>query len=61
MIFVLPLVSRALQLPAGVGGAWIGSSEFADAAGFAAAQAYGDLAARGVLPVRAINPSGLSR
>jgi uncharacterized membrane protein YadS len=28
-------------LPAGVGGAWIGSSEFADAAGFAAAQAYG--------------------
>ncbi len=41
MIFVLPLVSRALQLPAGVGGAWIGTSEFADAAGFAAAQAYG--------------------
>jgi uncharacterized membrane protein YadS len=49
MIFVLPLVSRALQLPAGVGGAWIGSSEFADAAGFAAAQAYGDLAAQGIV------------
>ncbi len=49
MIFVLPLVSRALGLPAGVGGAWIGSSEFADAAGFAAAQAYGDLAAQGVV------------
>jgi uncharacterized integral membrane protein (TIGR00698 family) len=49
MIFVLPLVSRALGLPAGVGGAWIGSSEFADAAGFAAAQAYGDLAAQGVI------------
>ena len=49
MIFVLPLVSRALGLPAGVGGAWIGSSEFADAAGFAAAQAYGDLAAQGAV------------
>jgi uncharacterized integral membrane protein (TIGR00698 family) len=44
MIFVLPLVSRALHLPAGVAGAWIGTSEFADAAGLAAAQAYGDLA-----------------
>ncbi len=40
MIFVLPLVSRALELPTGVAGAWIGTSEFADAAGFAAAQAY---------------------
>ena len=36
--------ARALGLPAGVGGAWIGTSEFADAAGFAAAQAYGGLA-----------------
>jgi uncharacterized membrane protein YadS len=44
MIFVLPLVSRALHLPAGVAGAWIGTSEFADAAGFAAADAYGHLA-----------------
>jgi uncharacterized integral membrane protein (TIGR00698 family) len=43
MIFVLPLVSRMLLLPAGVAGAWIGTSEFADAAGFAAAQAYGDV------------------
>ena len=43
MIFALPLVSRYLQLPAGVAGAWIGTSEFADAAGFAAAQAYGGL------------------
>ena len=41
MIFVLPIVSRFLQLPTGVAGAWIGTSEFADAAGFAAAQAYG--------------------
>jgi len=45
MIFVLPLVCRALGLPAGVAGAWIGTSEFADAAGFAAAQAYGGIAA----------------
>jgi len=44
MIFFLPLVSRILHLPTGVAGAWIGTSEFADAAGFAAAQAYGNLA-----------------
>ncbi len=44
MIFVLPLVARGLSLPTGVAGAWIGTSEFADAAGIAAAQAYGALA-----------------
>ncbi len=44
MIFFLPLVSRALHLSTGVAGAWIGTSEFADAAGFAAAQAYGNMA-----------------
>lgn len=44
MIFALPLISRALALPTGVAGAWIGTSEFADAAGFAAAQAYGGYA-----------------
>jgi uncharacterized membrane protein YadS len=44
MIFALPLVSRMLGLSTGVAGAWIGTSEFADAAGFAAAQAYGNLA-----------------
>jgi len=44
MIFVLPIASRYLQLPTGVAGAWIGTSEFADAAGFAAAQAYGGYA-----------------
>jgi uncharacterized membrane protein YadS len=44
MVFFLPLVSRALNLPTGVAGAWIGTSEFADAAGFAAASSYGDLA-----------------
>jgi len=46
MIFVLPLAARGLHLPAGVGGAWIGTSEFADAAGIAAAQAYGSLAGK---------------
>jgi uncharacterized membrane protein YadS len=46
MIFALPLASRVLQLHAGVAGAWIGTSEFADAAGFAAAQAYGNLVGR---------------
>jgi uncharacterized membrane protein YadS len=40
MIFVLPFVARALALPTGVAGAWIGTSEFADAAGLAAAQTY---------------------
>ncbi|NPA40430.1 MAG: putative sulfate exporter family transporter [Thermodesulfobacteria bacterium] len=44
MIFFLPLVARLLHLHAGIAGAWIGTSEFADAAGFAAAQAYGALA-----------------
>jgi uncharacterized membrane protein YadS len=44
MVFALPAISRALGLPTGVAGAWIGTSEFADAAGIAAAQAYGDFA-----------------
>lgn len=44
MVFVLPLVARAMHVPTGVGGAWIGTSEFADAAGLAAAQSYGGFA-----------------
>ena len=44
LIFALPLVSRLIHLPTGVAGAWIGTSEFADAAGLAAAQSYGNLA-----------------
>jgi uncharacterized integral membrane protein (TIGR00698 family) len=44
LIFALPMVSRTMHLPTGVGGAWIGTSEFADAAGLAAAQSYGGLA-----------------
>jgi hypothetical protein len=46
MIFALPIVGRALHLPTGVAGAWIGTSEFADAAGIAAAQAYGGFAGK---------------
>lgn len=44
MILVLPFISQALGLTAGVAGAWIGTSEFADAAGFAAASTYGKMA-----------------
>jgi len=50
LIFTLPLVCRALGLPTGVGGAWIGTSEFADAAGLAAAQSYGGLANGHIVP-----------
>jgi uncharacterized integral membrane protein (TIGR00698 family) len=39
-IFLLPLIAKSLGLSTGVAGAWIGTSEFADAAGLAAAQAY---------------------
>lgn len=46
LIFLLPIISRALRLPAGIGGAWIGTSEFADAAGLAGAQSYGSLAGK---------------
>ena len=47
MIFALPLVARSLGLSTGVAGAWIGTSEFADAAGFAAAQTYSGYAGQG--------------
>ncbi len=42
-IFVLPFVAGVLSLHPGVAGAWIGTSEFADAAGFAAATQYGSM------------------
>ena len=42
-IFVLPFVADILALHPGVAGAWIGTSEFADAAGFAAATQYGSM------------------
>jgi uncharacterized membrane protein YadS len=46
LIFVLPLVSRSLGLATGVAGAWIGTSELADATGLAAAQVYGGYAGK---------------
>jgi uncharacterized membrane protein YadS len=49
MIIALPLLARAWYLPAGVGGAWIGTSEFADAAGFVAAHTYGAFARSGAI------------
>jgi uncharacterized integral membrane protein (TIGR00698 family) len=42
MIFLLPFWAKSLGLAPGIAGAWIGTSEFADAAGFAAAEAIGD-------------------
>lgn len=42
MIFVLPILGKILQMGPGAIGAWIGTSEFADAAGFAAAAGVGD-------------------
>ncbi len=44
MIFFIPFASKMLNLNPGVAGAWVGTSEFADAAGFAAATAYGRMA-----------------
>ncbi len=41
MIFVIPYVGWAMHLHPGIVGAWVGTSEFADAAGFAAAMQYG--------------------
>ena len=43
MIFFIPYFSRFMNLHPGPVGAWVGSSEFADAAGFAAAAAYGNM------------------
>lgn len=42
MIFILPYLAKMLGIAPGPAGAWIGTSEFADAAGFAAAEAMGD-------------------
>jgi uncharacterized integral membrane protein (TIGR00698 family) len=44
MVIVLPFVIRALGIGNGPGGAWIGTSEFADAAGMAAAASLGEQA-----------------
>ncbi len=53
MIIVLPFVAQALGLSAGVAGAWIGTSEFADAAGFAAASTYGKMAGNEEVSIKA--------
>lgn len=42
MVVLLPIWCKALGMDAGPAGAWIGTSEFADAAGFAAAANMGD-------------------
>ncbi|GBF33293.1 inner membrane protein [Desulfocucumis palustris] len=44
MIYALPIFISLFGIPAGPAGAWIGTSEFADAAGMAAAAAIGDQA-----------------
>lgn len=44
VVVVLPSVALKLGLEPGPAGAWIGTSEFADAAGFAAAEQYNALA-----------------
>lgn len=44
MIFALSLLIKLLGIPAGPAGAWIGTSEFADAAGITAASSFGDKA-----------------
>jgi uncharacterized membrane protein YadS len=46
LIFLLPFAGRALGLSTGVAGAWIGTSELADATGLAAAQAYAGYAGK---------------
>ncbi|MCO5385111.1 putative sulfate exporter family transporter [Desulfosporosinus sp.] len=44
MIFILPLAIKALNIPPGPAGAWIGTAEFADAPGMAAAAAINEQA-----------------
>ncbi len=53
MIFFIPYFSRFLNLHPATVGAWVGSSEFADAAGFAAAVAYGKMVGNEEPAVRA--------
>ena len=44
MVLLLPPVAHYLNMAPGPAGAWIGTSEFADAAGFAAASQYNEIA-----------------
>ncbi|MBP2639880.1 MAG: putative protein family [Firmicutes bacterium] len=43
MIAILPIAAKQLGMEPGPAGAWIGTSEFADAAGFAAAEQYNSM------------------
>src|SRR4030042_49732 len=52
-IYFIPYFSRFLNLHPATVGAWVGSSEFADAAGFAAAVAYGKMVGNEEAAVRA--------
>jgi len=49
MVVLQPLLARAWYLPAGLAGAWIGTSESGDAAGLAAVQVYGEFLKSGQL------------
>jgi uncharacterized membrane protein YadS len=53
MIFFIPYTAKFLNLHPAPVGAWVGSSEFADAAGFAAAVAYGKMVGNEEAAVRA--------
>jgi uncharacterized integral membrane protein (TIGR00698 family) len=53
MIFFIPYTSKFLGLHPAPVGAWVGSSEFADAAGFAAAVAYGKMVGNEEAAIRA--------
>lgn len=44
MVFILPIMIKAFGIPSGPAGAWIGTSEFADAAGMAAAASINEQA-----------------
>jgi uncharacterized membrane protein YadS len=46
MIYLLPIIIKQLGIHPGPAGAWIGTSEFADAAGMAAAAAIGEQSIR---------------
>ena len=49
LIVGLPMLARAWHLPAGVAGAWFGSSQLTDAAGFATAAAYSPVVRSGAV------------
>lgn len=54
MVAALPPTALSINMPPGPAGAWIGTSEFADAAGFAAAEQYNALAHLAVGDDRAV-------